>query len=322
MRTSLRAALPAVERGALRFAERPPRQARSNGGAGTATATATANGVHARTEAVHVHGHAHADARARMEARVLRLVHDLTGPRGVGLDTPLMDAGVDSLAAGLLAARLSRVHLPGAGGAGAPLVPLAPLSHLLIFEVPSHTMCTSRVHTTVCIWHVHITCMSMCTCHVHAHTMRPLILEAPTPRAIATRMLERAATACRMPPTPPPPSTPSTPPPPSATAAGVTLVCAAGRFGGGASAAHGALPALWAACGDAVSDAWPCARGYTQDTHGAATGGGGTGGGVVDGDRLGDAVSSGSFLRGSEGFDASFFGISAAEARTYSLHSA
>jgi len=47
---------------------------------------------------------------------VLGLVHELTGPRGVGLDTPLMDAGVDSLAAGLLAARLAR--LPTAGGAG------------------------------------------------------------------------------------------------------------------------------------------------------------------------------------------------------------
>ena len=151
MRDSLRAALPATERGALRFAERPPRQAR---GGDAATATATANGVRTRTahgKGVVAQGYApaHADARARMEARVLRLVHELTGPCGVGLDTPLMDAGVDSLAAGLLAARLSRVHLPGAGGVGSPLVPLAPLSHLLIFEALSHSMCM---------------CMCMCMC--------------------------------------------------------------------------------------------------------------------------------------------------------------
>jgi hypothetical protein len=156
----------------------------------------------------------------------------------------------------------------------------------------------------------------------HVHTMRPLIFKAPTPRTIAARMLERAATACRAPLIRPPPSTPpSMPPSLSATAVRVTLVCAAGRFGGGASAAHGALPVLWAACGDAVSDSWPCARGYyTQDTHGAATGGGdGTGGGAVGGDTRGDAVSSGGFIHGSEGFDASFFGISAAEERTYPL---
>ena len=138
MRASLRAALPAAERDALRFAERPPRQARGRGRGEAASAAAKAHGAHARTGTVHAHAHAHAclDARARMEALVLRLVHELTGPGGVGPDTPLMDAGVDSLAAGLLAARLSRVDLPGAGGAGAPRAPIAPLSHLLIFEAP------------------------------------------------------------------------------------------------------------------------------------------------------------------------------------------
>ena len=196
---------------------------------------------------------------------MLRLVHELTGPSGVGLDTPLMDAGVDSLAAGLLAARLSRAH--SAGGGGAPLIPL---SHLLIFE-------------------------------------------APTPRAIAARMLERATAARHA---PPPPPTPSSPPPHSAA---VMLVCAAGRFSGGASAARSSLPALWAACGDAVSDAWPRARAYTENTHYTAAGGGvgcGTGDGAVDGGTLG-AVSSGGYICGSEGFDAAFFGLSAAEESTY-----
>ena len=123
MRAALRAALPAAERGALRFAERPPQQARRVGEMATAAAASTANGVHLRTRTGTADGRdgrapAHADARARMEAYVLKLVHELTGPRGVGLDTPLMDAGVDSLAAGLLAARLSRVHLAGAEGVG------------------------------------------------------------------------------------------------------------------------------------------------------------------------------------------------------------
>ena len=128
-----------------------------------------------------------------MEAQVLGLVHELTGPQGVSLDTPLMDAGVDSLAAGLLAARLTRLDArpPEARGVGAPLVPLAPLSHLLVFE-------------------------------------------APTPRAIAARMLERAAIAHgAIAPLPAPSAPPPAPPLPPATAVGVTLVCAAGRFGGG-----------------------------------------------------------------------------------------
>ena len=39
---------------------------------------------------------------------VLRTVHGLTGPAGVGLDTPLMDAGIDSLTAANFVSELSQ----------------------------------------------------------------------------------------------------------------------------------------------------------------------------------------------------------------------
>ena len=60
---------------------------------------------------------------------VLQAVHDLTGPAGIGLDTPLMNAGIDSLTAVVLAGKINQLVGQHHGDRR--------FGHTLVFEAPT-----------------------------------------------------------------------------------------------------------------------------------------------------------------------------------------